>query len=69
LFIKLEFILSKDVAVSSLGGRGSRPSVNAALSGLPLISRWMKHDPEKACPGFDPEWTPMFGVDHAPTQF
>ena len=25
------------------------------------------HDPEKACPGLDPGWTPVFGKDHAPT--
>src|SRR6516164_6289510 len=25
----------------------------------------MKHDPEKACPGLDPGWDPVFGKDHA----
>src|SRR5262249_4695223 len=25
------------------------------------------HDPEKACPGPDPGWMPVFGKDHAPT--
>jgi hypothetical protein len=24
------------------------------------------HDPEKACPGLDPGWTPVFGKDHTP---
>src|SRR6266849_328750 len=23
------------------------------------------HDPEKACPGLDPGWEPVFGQDHA----
>ena len=26
----------------------------------------LEHDPEKACPGFDPGWIPVFGKDHAP---
>jgi hypothetical protein len=25
----------------------------------------MEHDPEKACPGLDPGWEPIFGKDHA----
>jgi hypothetical protein len=25
----------------------------------------LEHDPEKACPGLDPGWTPVFGKDHA----
>jgi hypothetical protein len=25
-----------------------------------------EHDPERACPGLDPGWTPVFGKDHAP---
>src|SRR5712692_5406635 len=25
-----------------------------------------EHDPEKACPGLDPGWIPVFGKDHAP---
>src|ERR1044072_6095781 len=24
------------------------------------------HDPEKACPGLDPGWVPVFGSGHAP---
>jgi hypothetical protein len=24
-----------------------------------------EHDPEKACPGLDPGWEPVFGQDHA----
>ena len=24
-----------------------------------------EHDPEKACPGLDPGWVPVFGKDHA----
>jgi hypothetical protein len=26
----------------------------------------VKHDPEKAWPGLDPGWKPVFGKDHAP---
>jgi class 3 adenylate cyclase/predicted ATPase len=26
----------------------------------------LEHDPEKACPGLDPGWIPVFGKDHAP---
>src|SRR5437660_5600277 len=26
----------------------------------------LEHDPEKACPGLDPGWAPVFGKDHAP---
>jgi hypothetical protein len=25
----------------------------------------LRHDPEKACPGLDPGWIPVFGKDHA----
>jgi hypothetical protein len=25
-----------------------------------------EHDPEKACPGLDPGWKPVFRKDHAP---
>src|SRR5262245_50380656 len=27
----------------------------------------LEHDPEKACPGLDPGWAPVFGKDHAPS--
>jgi hypothetical protein len=27
-----------------------------------------EHDPEKACPGLDPGWIPVFGKDHAPAK-
>jgi hypothetical protein len=26
----------------------------------------LEHDPEKACPGLDPGWIPVFRKDHAP---
>ena len=26
----------------------------------------LEHDPENACPGLDPGWTPVLGKDHAP---
>jgi hypothetical protein len=28
----------------------------------------IKHDPEKACPGFDPGWKPVCRKDHAQTK-
>src|SRR5262249_4763039 len=28
--------------------------------------RTPEHDPEKACPGLDPGWTPVFGKDRPP---
>jgi hypothetical protein len=28
----------------------------------------LEHDPEKACPGLDPGWEPVFGKDHAPME-
>jgi len=28
----------------------------------------IEHDPEKACPGLDPGWVPVFGKDHAPAK-
>jgi hypothetical protein len=27
-----------------------------------------RHDPERARPGSDPEWTSVFGKDHAPSR-
>ena len=30
--------------------------------------RRLEHDPEKACPGLDPGWVPVFGKDHAQTK-
>jgi hypothetical protein len=29
---------------------------------------FLEHDPEKACPGLDPGWKPVFGKDHAPAK-
>jgi hypothetical protein len=28
----------------------------------------LEHDPEKACPGLDPGWKPVFEQDHAQKQ-
>jgi hypothetical protein len=28
----------------------------------------LEHDPEKACPGLDPGWVPVFRKDHAQTK-
>src|SRR5262245_27096726 len=30
--------------------------------------RALERDPEKACPGLDPGWVPLFGKDHAPAK-
>ena len=30
--------------------------------------RNLEHDPEKACPGLDPGWVPVFRKDHAQTK-
>jgi hypothetical protein len=35
--------------------------------GLVSAQRPLEHDPENACPGLDPGWTPVFGKDHART--
>jgi hypothetical protein len=29
---------------------------------------FLERDPEKACPGLDPGWKPVFGKDHAPVK-
>jgi hypothetical protein len=29
----------------------------------------LAQDPEKACPGLDPGWMPVFGKDHAQSKF
>src|SRR5262249_9081434 len=47
-------------AVCSLGNRHVHDALTAPAYRL-------EHDPEKACPGLDPGWIPVFGKDHAPT--
>ena len=32
-----------------------------------MMSARLEHDPEKAWPGLDPGWIPVFGKEHAPT--
>src|SRR5262249_47435700 len=39
---------------------------NGRWSPTRSISKKFEHDPEKACPGLDPGWTPVFRQDHAP---
>jgi hypothetical protein len=34
---------------------------------VPAMVEPLQHDPEKACPGLDPEWKPVFRKDHART--
>jgi hypothetical protein len=36
---------------------------------MAAIRPHLEHDPEKACPGLDPGWHPVFGQDHAPTKY
>src|SRR5581483_2677111 len=61
-----------DRFVHEIAAHGSPSS--PAPAGDPVITQpagwysWLQHDPEKACPGLDPGWTPLFGKDHAPTQ-
>src|SRR5262249_33844414 len=44
-------------------GRGRRRPLRA----LRFRARHaLEHDPEKACPGLDPGWVPVFGKNHAP---
>jgi hypothetical protein len=33
-----------------------------------IMLKQLEHDPEKACPGLDPGWKPVFGKDHAQTK-
>src|ERR1019366_464316 len=44
-----------------VGGRGARNFTQPVYRRLTLA-----RDPEKACPGLDPGWEPVFGKDHAP---
>jgi glutathione S-transferase len=37
-----------------------------ALQPFGQVPILIEHDPEKACPGLDPGWEPVFGQDHAP---
>src|SRR5450830_1057746 len=51
-----------------VGGRGRRnfAATDARNFTQPVYRRLtLAHDPEKACPGLDPGWEPVFGKDHA----
>src|SRR6266568_3205277 len=50
-------------ATMPISGGGSPNTVTTTISSA--IARKPEHDPEKACPGLDPGWTPVFGKDHA----
>src|SRR5271169_4700124 len=39
---------------------------NRSAIGAGGVDHPSEHDPEKACPGLDPGWKPVFGKDHAP---
>src|SRR5450756_1753088 len=52
-----------------VGGRGRRnfAATDARNFTQPVYRRLtLTRDPEKACPGLDPGWEPVFGKDHAP---
>jgi protein ImuA len=46
---------------------GDTPAAFGFLVALLARFHPTEHDPEKACPGLDPGWRPVFGKDHAPT--
>jgi hypothetical protein len=46
------------------GGVADLRAVVGTLAAECLV---LEHDPEKACPGLDPGWEPVFGKDHART--
>ena len=52
------------------GLSGGAPHAAASPRGHPAVHRQppaaLEHDPEKAWPGRDPGWIPVFGKDHAP---
>src|SRR5262245_20508718 len=51
-----------DRAISAL----PRLRGNQAATPRMVVELSLERDPEKACPGPDPGWTPAFGKDHAP---
>ena len=57
-----------DVNAAHVNPLNALPPVRHPRGPLALRGRCLglKHDPEKACPGLVPGWTPVFGQDHAP---
>jgi hypothetical protein len=56
-------VLGEEIACGIPEFIGRSRAAAAALDGsIPKL----EHDPEKACPGPDPGWIPVFGKDHAP---
>ena len=55
-----------DRAVAAARARRLRLRGVSRGEGRTWISERVEHDPEKACPGLDPGWVPVFGKDHAP---
>ena len=55
------------------GARSPSGASTAALAGTPITAQlqamlpgtWTARDPERACPGLDPGWIPVFRKDHA----
>jgi hypothetical protein len=47
---------------------GRKRAWNALVPGLGQAAGRLDHDPEKACPGLDPGWIPVFRKDHAPSE-
>ncbi len=52
-------------------GRARSHPIRVGADPDPGLRQWREdrsegaHDPEKACPGLDPGWAPVFGKDHA----
>jgi hypothetical protein len=56
-------LLGNDIAVEHRHGLALLVVANDhAFHGF----EFLEHDPEKACPGLDPGWKPVFRKDHAP---
>jgi hypothetical protein len=60
-----DFGLHPNNLVQRLAARAGKLIMHVTTQ-QPVLCRLLEHDPEKACPGLDPGWTPVFGKDHAP---
>jgi regulator of RNase E activity RraA len=58
----------REGARSSASIRRRRRRATSSSDGAPRRGAKSEHDPEKACPGLDPGWIPVFGNDHAPAK-
>jgi hypothetical protein len=51
-----------------VAGDGLTASLPGVVVFARLVALGLEHDPEKARPGLDPGWRPVFGKDHAQTK-